>query len=235
MKSDLPLQASGAAAADYDAGLRSFMLGVYNHMMAGLGVTGIVAFMVAASPDMMAAIHGSPLKWVVMLAPLAGVLVLSFGIHRMSLSTARTVFYGYAGAMGLSLSYIAAAYAGADLARAFFITAGAFAGLSLYGYTTRRDLTAMGAFLVIGLVGLILASVVNLFVGSTALEFALSVISVLIFGGLTAWDTQKLKESYAAGRGAEDSGKLALMGALSLYLDFINLFISILRLTSSRD
>jgi FtsH-binding integral membrane protein len=180
-------------------------------------------------------LYGSPLKWLIMLAPLAFVLFFSFRIDRMAASSARTLFFVFSAAMGLSLSTILLVYTGTSIARAFFITAAAFGALSLYGYTTKRDLSAMGSFLIMGLFGLIIASVVNLFLQSSGFQFALSILSVLIFSGLTAWDTQSIKEMYYAGDGYEIATKKSVNGALMLYLDFINIFQSLLSLTGSRN
>lgn len=229
---------SGSAAA-IDEGLRSYMLRVYNYMGAGLAITGLIAFFfnqwVVSDPAIAQAVYGSPLSWLIMLSPLAFVMVLSFGINRMRFSTAQLVFWGFATVMGLSLSSIFLVYTGTSIARVFFITAATFGAMSLYGYTTRRDLTGMGSFLFMGLIGLIIASVVNIFLASSALAFGISVVGVLIFVGLTAYDTQKIKEMYYEADSSEVMGKKALMGALSLYLDFINLFLMLLRLFGNRD
>ena len=230
--------ARAGTAAVIDQGLRSYMLKVYNYMTIGLVVTGIVAygaFAMAfdASGQLTGfgeAIYLSPLKWVVMLAPLAFVLVLSFGIQKLSTSTAQLLFWAFAAVMGLSLSSIFAVYTGGSIAKVFFITAGTFGAMSLYGYTTKRDLTQIGSFLMMGLIGIVIASLVNLFLQSDGLSFAISIVGVLVFVGLTAWDTQKIKESYNESHGAELLAKGAIMGALSLYLDFINLFMMLLRL-----
>ncbi|HYP58018.1 MAG TPA: Bax inhibitor-1/YccA family protein [Beijerinckia sp.] len=242
-----------AGRAEIDQGLRSYMLGVYNNMVIGLGLTGLVALgvnmlAVASDPSMAvahfgripltafgAALYGSPLKWVAMLAPLAFVFFFSFRINQMAASTARTLFFVFSAAMGLSLSTLLLIYTGTSVARAFFVTAAAFGGLSLYGYTTKRDLSAMGSFMVMGLFGLIIASLVNIFVQSTAFQFGLSILSVLIFSGLTAWDTQAIKEMYYEGDGYEVATKKSVNGALMLYLDFINIFQSLLFLTGSRN
>ncbi len=226
-------------AANIDEGLRSHMLRVYNYMGIGLAVTGLVAFFVAqwamSSPAVAQTIYASPLAFVIMLSPLAFVLVLSFGINKLSFGAAQLTFWAFAAVMGLSLSSIFLVYTGASIAKVFFITAAMFGSMSLYGYTTKRDLSGMGAFLMMGLIGIIIASIVNIFVGSSMLDFAISVIGVLVFVGLTAYDTQKIKEAYAENIGAEGLGKLAIMGALNLYLDFINLFLMLLRLFGNRD
>ena len=226
---------SEATAAGIDVGLREYMLRVYNYMAIGLAITGLVAFSAAQSIDLMQAIHGTGLRWVVMLAPLGFVLFISARIHAMKASTAQTVFWVYSALMGLSLSYIFLAYTGASIARVFFITAGTFAGMSLYGYTTKRDLSGFGSFLFMGLIGIIIASIVNIFLGSTALQFTISVIGVLVFVGLTAYDTQSIKLIYSELDSSEVAGKKAIMGALRLYLDFINLFIMLLSLFGSRE
>jgi hypothetical protein len=224
-----------AAQADIDVGLRQYMLRVYNYMTGGLALTGVVAYVVGTTPAFLQAIFGTPLAWVVMLAPLGLVMLFGFRLHRMSVAGAQALFWVFAGLMGLSLSYIFAVYTGASIARVFFITAGTFAGMSLYGYTTNRDLTGVGSFLFMGLIGLVIASIVNLFLASSALNFALSVIGVLIFTGLTAYDTQRIKSIYSELDGADAAGKKAIMGALQLYLDFINLFVSLLRLFGNRN
>ena len=223
-----------AAGVTFDAALRAHMVRVYNHMTAGLVVTGLIAFLVSTSPAMIQAIFGSPLKIVVMLAPLAFVLVMSFGINRLSLAALVATFYGFSVAMGLSLSTIFLVYTGASIAQVFFISASMFLAMSLYGYTTKADLTNWGSFLIMGLFGIIIAGLVNIFVHSPGLSFAISAIGVVIFVGLTAYDTQKIKETFSESWGAESNGKLAVMGALNLYLDFINLFLMLLRLMGNR-
>jgi hypothetical protein len=236
---DRPTIAAGRAgdAAAIDVGLRSYMLKVYNYMTVGLVVTGLVAYgafaMAFDQSGLTAfgqAIYVSPLKYVIMLAPLAFVLVLSFGIAKLSAGTAQLLFWAFAAVMGLSLSSIFAVYTGGSIAKVFFITAGTFGAMSLYGYTTKRDLTQIGSFLIMGLIGIVIASVVNIFLQSDGLGFAISIVGVLVFVGLTAWDTQKVKESYDEAHGAEVLAKGAIMGALNLYLDFINLFLMLLRL-----
>ena len=217
-----------------DMGLRAYMLKIFNYMAVGLSLTGVVAFLTASSPTMMAAIFGSPLKWVVMLAPLGFVMAISFGINRMSSATAQALFWIYAAVMGLSLASIFIVFTGTSIARVFFITSGTFAAMSLYGYTTKRDLTAMGSFLFMGLIGIVLASLVNLFLNSSGLSFVISVLGVLIFTGLTAYDTQAIKSMYYEADDSETSGKKAVMGALTLYLDFINLFMYLLRFLGDR-
>lgn len=216
--------------AEVDAGLRSYMLRVYNYMASGLALTGIVAYMVSQSPEAMRVIFGTPLFWLVALAPLGLVFFLSARITRMQATTAQALFWVYAAMMGLSLASIFVVYTGENIARVFFITAGSFAALSLYGYTTKRDLSGMASFLMIGLFGLIIASVVNLFLHSTGLQFALSVIGVLVFAGLTAYDTQSIKELYIASDDESVATRKSVMGALRLYLDFLNLFLMLLQL-----
>ena len=223
-----------ADVAQIDVGLRAHMLRVYNYMASGVALTGIVAMLASGSPALMNAIFGTPLAWVVMLAPLAFVLVLSFGIHRLSLFASQALFWAFAAVMGLSLSVIFLIYTGESIARVFFITAASFGALSLWGYTTKRDISGWGSFLFMGLVGIIIAGVVNMFMQSSALQFAISVIGVLVFAGLTAYDTQKIKNEYSELHDQETSGKLAVMGALRLYLDFINLMMMLLRLFGTR-
>ena len=213
---------------DIDVGLRQYMLSVYNYMAGGLALTGLVAYFAAAS-GFYQAIVGTPLFWVVLLAPLGMVLLLSFGIQRMSLGATQLSFWVYAALVGLSLAGIFLVYTQASIARVFFITAATFAAMSLYGYTTRSDLSRFGSFLFMGLIGIVLAGLVNLFIHSSALQFAISVIGVVVFVGLTAYDTQRIKEMYFEGDGAVIAGKKAIMGALQLYLDFINLFILLLQ------
>jgi len=224
-----------AHGAEYDEGLRQYMLQVYNYMTIGLGITGFVAFGTAQSADMMNVIFATPLKWVVMLAPLAFVFLFMAKLNSMKASTAQMVFWAFSAVMGLSLSSIFITYTGASIARVFFITAGTFAAMSLYGYTTKKDLTKFGSFLMMGLIGIIIASVVNIFLASTQLQFVISVIGVLVFIGLTAYDTQRIKSMYDAVDGSEIAGKKAIMGALTLYLDFINLFVMLLQLFGNRD
>ena len=223
----------GGTATGVDVGLRQYMLRVYNFMAAGLGLTGLVAYGAAAS-GFYHQIAGTPLIWIVMLAPLAAVLFLSVRIERMSSGAAQATFWGFAALMGLSLAGIFLIYTGASVASVFFISAATFAAMSLYGYTTRRDLSQFGSFLFMGLVGVVLASLVNLFLASSALQFAISVIGVLVFTGLTAWDTQRIKEIYLASDPGDVLTKKALMGALALYLDFVNLFVLLLQLTGQR-
>jgi FtsH-binding integral membrane protein len=209
------------------------MLRVYNFMAAGLGLTGLVAY-AAVATGFYQQIAGTPLIWLVMLAPIGVVLLLSFRIEHMSIAAAQAAFWGYAALMGLSLAGVFLVYTGVSVARVFFITAATFAAMSLYGYTTRRDLSQFGSFLFMGLIGIVLASLVNIFIASSALQFAISVIGVVVFTGLTAWDTQRIKEIYLASDAGDVLAKKALMGALALYLDFINLFVLLLQLTGQR-
>jgi FtsH-binding integral membrane protein len=217
-----------------DVGLRQHMLRVYNYMASGLLLTGIVAWVVANTPSVFNAIFGTPLSWVVMLAPLGFVFFLSLRIDRIQASTAQALFWAFAGVMGLSMATIFVAFTGASVARVFFITAGTFAGMSLYGYTTRRSLASWGSFLFMGLIGIVIAGLVNIFIHSTQLQLIMSVVGVFVFVGLTAYDTQRIKEEYSANHDRETSGKLAIWGALRLYLDFINLFIMLLNLLGQR-
>ncbi len=221
--------------AEVDVGLRQYMLRVYNYMAGGLALTGIVAYGAAAS-GFYAAIYRTPLFWVIMLAPLALVFLLSFRIQNMRLGSAQLTFWAYAGLVGLSLAGIFLVYTGLSIASTFFVTAAMFLAMSLYGYTTKRDLTGVGSFLFMGLIGIVIASLVNMFLASPALQFAISVIGVVVFTGLTAWDTQSIKEMYFAGDDTAVMGKKAIMGALRLYLDFLNLFLMMLRfMGQSRD
>ena len=227
-----------------DEGLRAYMLRVYNYMGSALLVTGIVALVTfklavdSLSPLIFSplgnSIYNSGLAWVVMLAPLGVVFYMSFGINKMSASKAQTVFWIFAALMGISLSSIFVVYTETSITRVFFITAGTFGAMSLYGYTTKRDLTKLGSFLMMGLIGIIIASLVNIFMKSSMMYFVISILGVLIFVGLTAYDTQKIKNMYAVSDSGEIMGKKAVMGALTLYLDFINLFIMLLRLFGQR-
>ncbi|MGE3247394.1 MAG: Bax inhibitor-1/YccA family protein [Beijerinckiaceae bacterium] len=228
-----------AGQAEIDQGLRSYMLGIYNHMTLALAITALVAmvpFMLGRGHPLVQTLYSSPLKWVIMLAPLAFVLVLSWRFDRMSYSSLLTTFWAFAAVMGLSMGWIGLVFKVGSIVQALFVTTIAFAGLSLYGYTTKRSLSGMGSFLIMGLIGLIVAGIVNLFLQSGALAFAISVIGVLIFAGLTAWDTQRLKEDYDfISHDGELMQKSSVMGALSLYLNFINMFQFILSLTGQRE
>jgi hypothetical protein len=221
------------SAASIDAGLRAHMQRVYAYMGGGLVLTGLVAYAAAAS-GFYQAIAETGLIWVVILAPLGFVLALSFGIQRMSAGTAAVLFWSYAAVMGLSLGSIFLVYTGTSIARVFFITAATFGLMSIYGYTTRSDLSGFGSFLLMGLIGIVIASLVNLFIGSSALQFAISVIGVIVFVGLTAYDTQRIKQMYLESDTLEISGKKAVLGSLALYLDFINLFMLLLQLFGQR-
>jgi FtsH-binding integral membrane protein len=219
--------------ARIDEGLRNHMQRVYGYMAGGLALTGIVAYAAAAS-GFYQAIAGTWLIWIVMLAPLGFVLALSFGIQRMSTGTATLLFWLYAAVMGLSLGSIFLVFTGTSIARVFFITAATFGAMSLYGYTTGTDLSRFGSFLMMGLIGIIIASVVNIFVESSGLQFAISIIGVLVFVGLTAYDTQRIKEMYLGSDSGDIADKKAVLGALALYLDFINLFMMLLQLFGQR-
>ncbi len=231
------------AGAAIDEGLRSYMLGVYNYMAAGVALTGVVAYLTysmavqdGALTPLGQTLYTSPLRWVVMLAPLAFVLFLSFRVQKMSVGAAQIAFWLFAAVMGLSLSSIFLVFTGQSITQIFFVTAGAFAGLSLWGYTTKRDLSGWGSFLIMGVIGIILAAVVNIFLQSGALAFAISAIGVLVFAGLTAYDTQRIKDGYLMVRhDAAMVAKSAIMGALSLYLDFINMFLFLLQLFGNRN
>ena len=232
--------AATRAGADIDQGLRSYMLGIYNYMATAIGVTGVAAFGMATwasnNPAVANALYNSPLKWVIMLAPLAFVMVISFGINKLSKAAATGTFYAFAAVMGISMSWIFMVYSIPSIVQTFFVTASAFAALSLYGYTTKRSLSGMGTFLMMGLFGLIIASLVNLFMQSGALAFAINVIGVLIFAGLTAYDTQRLKSTYDYVSGsAEALAKSSIMGALSLYLNFVNMFMFLLSFLGNRE
>ena len=224
-----------ARQTTYDTGLRAHMLSIYNYMTSGVLLTGIVALLVARS-GFVYNIMGGPLLWIAMLAPLAIVFAMSFGANRFSETTLKAMYWAYAALMGVSLSTIFVVYTGGSIAATFFATAGAFAGLSLFGYTTKKDLSGFGTFLIMGVVGLIVASLLNVFIfHSTALELAVSVLGVLIFAGLTAYDTQRLKEQYSMLRGTAMAGKAVVLGALKLYLDFINMFLFLLRFMGNRN
>ena len=224
-----------------DQGLRAYMLKVYNLMALGLAITGVAAYLsfqfAFANGELTAfgqAIYVSPLKWVVIFAPLALVFFLSFRINSMTVTAAQTTFAVYAALVGLSLSSIFLIYTGQSVVQTFFVTAASFGALSLYGYTTKRNLSAMGSFLIMGLFGLIIASIVNIFLASSAVQFAISVLGVLIFAGLTAYDTQRIKELYLEADDVAVAGRKAIMGALTLYLDFINLFMFLLQFMGNR-
>ena len=235
-----PLRQTGhsagfAPATVRDDGLRAHMLRIYNYMGLGLVLTGIVAVLLASVPAIYVPIFSTPLKWVVMLAPLGFVMFLSFRIDTVSGATAQTLFWAFCAVMGLSLASIFLVFTGASIAHAFFGAAAMFAGMSLYGYTTQRDLSKFGSLLMMGLIGVVIASIINIFLGSSAVQFAVSIIGILVFVGLTAWDTQSIKGAYAEHHDAETQQKLAVMGALSLYLNFINIFQLLLSLTGQQD
>jgi FtsH-binding integral membrane protein len=225
-----------------DAGLRAYMLRVYNYMLMGLGLTGLTAWFTASTPAFAQlfftqAAGGyslSGLGWIVLLAPLALVFFISFRIQQMSFATAQATFWIYAGLMGIGLTPILLLYTGASVAQVFFTTAATFGAMSLWGYTTKRDLSGFGSFLFMGLIGILIASVVNMFLQSSMMQWIISVLGVLIFTGLTAYDTQSIKETYFVGDDGTVTGKKAIMGALRLYLDFINLFLMLLRLMGDR-
>ena len=224
----------GVPRAARDAGLRSYMLSVYNYMASGVLLTGIVALLFANS-GLAAQVLVTPLRWLIIFAPLAFVMVMSFGMNRLSTGTLQAPFWGFATAMGLSLSSIFLVYTNVSIAQAFFAVAAGFLGLSLYGYTTKRDLSGFGTFLIMGVIGLFVAMLINLFLQSTAMQLAISAIGVLLFAGLTAYDTQKIKSMYAYVAGTDMMGKVVIMGALNLYLDFINMFTFLLNFMGSRE
>jgi len=229
------LTRSDIDAVTLDQGLRTHMLRVYNYMASAVALSGIVAALVASSPAAMQLIFGTPLKWVAMLAPLAFVLVLSFRFESMSKTAVQALFWAYAASIGVSLSVLLLVYTGSSVARAFFISAAMFAGMSLYGYTTKTSLAKFSSFLIMGVVGLLIAGIVNIFLQSTMMQFVISAVSVLVFCGLTAWDTQRIKDTYVEYAGTEVEDKLAVMNGLSLYINFIVIFQSILQLTGQRN
>jgi len=238
---DRNLAARGAGfgrAVAVDAGLRAYMLRVYNYMAIGVALTGFAALavyqMVQSNPALQQTLFGGPLYLVLLLAPLGLVFFLSFRIQHLSVGTAQALFFFYAALLGVSLAPIFMVYTHGSIARVFFISSAAFGALSLYGYTTQRDLSPFGSFLIMGLFGIIIASLVNIFLASSALQFVISVVGVLVFAGLTAWDTQRIKEMYSVNDDGTIAGRKAIMGALTLYLDFINLFLMLLRLFGDR-
>jgi uncharacterized protein len=246
-KQNIQSKSTSADTHIIDEGLRAYMLKVYNYMASGILITGFISLIlfkmsVVTSADgsisgltsLGNALYNSALMWVVMLAPLGVVFYMSFGIKKMSASKAQTTFWVFAALMGASLSSIFLIYTGASITRVFFITSGTFGAMSIYGYTTKKDLTKLGSFLMMGLFGIIIASIVNIFMKSTMMYYVISIIGVLVFVGLTAYDTQKIKNMYLASDSGEVMGKKAVMGALTLYLDFINLFIMLLRLFGQR-
>jgi uncharacterized protein len=221
---------SSVAGTSYDVGLRAHMQRVFGYMGGGLALTGLLAWMVANAP-LAGVIFGTPLKYLVMLAPLGFVMFMNIKMQSLSAATLRTLFWSFCATMGLSMGAIFLVFTNESIARAFFITATTFGAMSLWGYTTKRDLTGFGSFLMMGIFGLMIAMVVNLFLASSMLQWMSSIIGVFIFTGLTAWDTQRIKEMYSANWGREANDKLAVFGALSLYLDFINAFQFLLQLT----
>jgi hypothetical protein len=225
----------GGAAIPFDAGLRRHMLGIYNNMGLGLVVTGLVAALVASTPALYQPIFGTPLKWVAMFAPLAFVLFLSFRMERMSAASARTAFFAFAGVMGVSMASIFLVFTETSIARTFFIAAAMFGSVSLWGYTTKSDLSKWTTFLFMGLIGVVIASIVNVFLGSSTLQLVVSIAGVIVFTGLTAWDTQRAKSDYLAFAGTPHADKLAIWGALSLYLNFVNLFQLLLHFFGQRE
>jgi uncharacterized protein len=230
-----PSSARAGRAASYDEGLRRHMLAIYRNMALGLGITGLIALLIAGTPALYQPIFGTPLKWVAILAPLAFVLFFSFRVERMTTSQARTAFYAFASVMGVSTASIFLVFAGASIAVAFFSAAAVFGAMSLWGYTTNIDLSRWTTFLMVGLIGVVIASLLNLFVGSSMLQLVFSIAGILVFTALTAWDTQRLKSEYLAYAGTERAEKLAVMGALSLYLNLINLFQLLLSLFGQRE
>ncbi len=230
------LRTAGVAASgvSYDVGLRAHMVRVFNYMGGGLALTGALAFLVSSIPALSALIFGTPLKWLVMLAPLAFMLYMNFRMDQISASKAQMLFWAFCGTMGLSMGAIFLVFTGESVARAFFATAAMFGVMALWGYTTKRDLSGMGSFMMMGLLGLFIASLINLFVGSTMLQWMVSVVGVLVFTGLTAYDMQWIKQSYNESYGAEANNKLAVVGALHMYINFINIFQSLLSLMGDR-
>ncbi|MCP5367460.1 MAG: Bax inhibitor-1/YccA family protein [Hyphomicrobiales bacterium] len=238
------MSAGMARDAAIDVGLRQYMLRVYNYMASGLALTGVVAYLVASTPAVLQLLYQptgtggyapTMLAWIAMFSPLAFILVMNFGLHKMKASTLQMVFWAFAAVMGVSMSSIFLTFTGASIARVFFISASMFLAMSIYGYTTKRDLSGMGSFLMMGLVGIIVASIVNIFLASSGLHFVISVVGVLVFVGLTAFDTQKIKSMYMVSDSGEIATKKAVMGATTLYLDFINLFMMLLHLFGNRE
>ncbi len=233
-----PTAAVGTGARDvaYDAGLRSYMLSVYNYMASGVLLTGIVALLFANSGMAQDIMFGPGItKYLIIFSPLLFVMAMSFGANRMSTATLQMMFWGFATVMGLSMSTIFLVYTGASIAQTFFATAAAFVGLSLWGYTTKKDLSGFGTFLIMGVVGLLVASIINIFLKSGTMNLVISFVGVLLFAGLTAYDTQKIKSMYSYVAGTDMMGKTVIMGALSLYLDFINMFQFLLSFLGNRD
>lgn len=233
-----PFPTSGMPRADsvaFDAGLRAHMLGIYRNMGIGLVITGLVAALIGTTPALYQPIFGTPLKWVAIFAPLAFVFLFSFRIDRMTDAGARMAFYGFSAVMGVSLASIFLLFTGASIAQAFFAAAAMFLAMSLWGYTTGRDLTGVGSFLMMGLIGVVVASLINIFLGSSALQLVISIVGIVVFTGLTAWDTQRLKSDYIHYAGTQAAAKMQVMGALTLYLNFVNLFQLLLNFMGDRE
>ena len=228
-----PAIAVGVPTVARDAGLRSYMLKVYNYMASGVLLTGIVALLFANS-GMAAQVMATPLRWLIIFAPLGFVFAMSLGVNRFSTATLQLLYWAFAAVMGLSMSTVFLVYTGTSIAQTFFAVSAAFMGLSLYGYTTKKDLSGFGTFLIMGVVGLLVAMIMNMFLQSPAMQLAISAIGVLIFAGLTAYDTQKIKSMYAHVAGTEMMGKTVILGALQLYLDFINMFTFLLSFMGDR-
>lgn len=233
-----PRYGYGTATIDrvaVDQALRSYMLRVYNYMGSGLALSAIVALVVSQSPALMSTLFSGGLAFVVMLAPIGLLLVMSFGANKMSAGAVQALYWAFTATMGLSLSTIFMVYTGTSILRIFFITGAMFGAMSLYGYTTKRDLTGMGSFLFMGVIGLIIASVVNIFLGSSVLQMAISAITVLVFTGLTAFDTQRIKSEFYEGHAADVQTKQAVFGAVSLYVNFLNIFMALLQLFGQKN
>lgn len=236
MNNPAPMPGYGASRpVETDAGLRAHMLGVFRNMGLGLVITGLVAAFIGDSPPLAALIFGTPLKWVAIFAPLAFVFFFSFRIDRMTTAGARMAFWAFSAVMGVSLASVFLVFTGGSIAQAFFSAAVMFLGMTLWGYTTQRDLTKMGSFLIMGLIGILVASLINLFIGSSAMAMVVSILAVVIFTGLTAWDVQRIKSDYFHYAGTQVAAKMQVMGALSLYLNFVNLFQALLSLTGERE
>ncbi|MBP6011727.1 MAG: Bax inhibitor-1/YccA family protein [Alphaproteobacteria bacterium] len=225
----------GAEAQAFDQGLRTYMLGVYQYLMLGIALTGAMAWALSTQPALMQAIWGTPLKWLVVLAPLPVALYAQFRIERLSPATAQGLYWLYAGLVGLSMSLLFAAYTGSSIAKVFFITAAAFGALSLYGYTTQRNLSAFGSFLFIGMIGILIAMVVNIFLQSPVMQFAISIIGVLVFAGLTAFDTQRIKQMYYEAADETTAARYSILGALWLYISFVAMFQFLMSLLGDRE
>jgi len=230
-------QTAPASTADVaiDSGLRAHMLRIYNYMTSAVLLSGIVSYLIVSSPALTNLLIKSPLRWAFILAPLAFVFIMSWRFERMSKTSLQALYWAYAGCIGVSFATILYVYTGASVARAFFMAAGLFAALSLYGYTTKADLSKLGTLLMVGLVVVFLASIVNIFLGSTAVQFAVSIVGLLVFLGLTAWDTQRIKDTYLEYRGTEVEGKIAVMDALGLYINFVAIFQFLVSLVGQRD